>query len=423
MTRRSFLALMAGLALFPRAAFALEDGENAPESGAQGGAPFDVIVANDLHYLARELTDNGEFFMRMAENGDGKVMRYSEELVEAFICEVIERRPDALILAGDLTFNGERVSHERLAEKLSRVADAGVRVLALPGNHDLNMRIAASFSGDGYTLVPSVTADEFCAIYGAFGYDGALSRDAHSLSYLARLAPGVLALLVDVNGVPMMNELPLETLAWIDEQLAFARQNGERVIAVSHQNLLRHNEHMYTGFTIDNAAELLARYEAAGVALSLSGHIHMQHIAVSESGLPDIATSSLAVSPNQYGVLNIYGDRIEYATRTYDIAAWAAKNGSTDPDLLDFPSYSAGFFKSTQMRQTIASVAKDEDPMELAGFMADVSAAYFAGRMDLVDLDPAMLKRWAAQGTFFAVFLDALVREAPGDCTKLTVRG
>ena len=43
-----------------------------------------IMVATDLHYLAPELTDHGAYFMKMIESADGKVMAYSEELLEAF---------------------------------------------------------------------------------------------------------------------------------------------------------------------------------------------------------------------------------------------------------------------------------------------------------------------------------------------------
>lgn len=426
MTRRKFLALLAGLSLVPATLLARANAEDtdATEDAGHGGGENDasqspdVIVATDLHYLARELTDNGAYFMQLIERGDGKVMRYSEELVDAFVAQVIARRPRALILSGDLTFNGERVSHERLAQKLARIAAAGVRIYVIPGNHDLNMGSAARFDGDGYTLVPSVTADEFRAIYGAFGYDSTLSQDANSLSYSAQLASGLRALFIDVNGVPKRNTVPQETLRWIDAQLLDAAENGERVIAVSHQNLLRHNSLIYQGFTIDNASELLPRCEAADIPLHLSGHIHMQHIARSEKGLSEVATSSLAVSPNQYGMLFIHSDRIEYRTEPVDVSAWAAKNGLTDPELLDFAAYSAAFFRDTSHRQTPAA---DSQAQQLASFMADINAAYFAGRMDTVDLESELVDQLRERGGFFSSYIAGILAEGKHNDTRLTV--
>ena len=97
-----------------------------------------LFTATDLHYIAPTLTDNGALFTDLIEQGDGKVMAYSDALIEAFVAQVIAEKPDALILSGDLTFNGARESHEALSLRLARVRDAGIPVFVLPGNHDLN---------------------------------------------------------------------------------------------------------------------------------------------------------------------------------------------------------------------------------------------------------------------------------------------
>ena len=116
-----------------------------------------LFTATDLHYIAPTLTDNGALFTDLIEQGDGKAMAYSDALIEAFVAQVISEKPDALILSGDLTFNGARESHEALSLRLARVRDAGIPVFVLPGNHDLNSSSAARFEGDGYTRVDGVT--------------------------------------------------------------------------------------------------------------------------------------------------------------------------------------------------------------------------------------------------------------------------
>lgn len=49
-----------------------------------------LFVASDLHYLSPELTDNGEYFNNLIENGDGKAMGFCEDITDAFIRQVIE---------------------------------------------------------------------------------------------------------------------------------------------------------------------------------------------------------------------------------------------------------------------------------------------------------------------------------------------
>ena len=392
-------------------------------SAALGGErdALTVIVATDLHYLAPELTDHGPFFEQLISRSDGKVMAYSEELVEAFVSQVIDRQPDALILSGDLTFNGERASHEALARKLARVTEAGVPVLVIPGNHDLNSRSAVRFAGEGYERVDGVTAEDFSALYAAFGYDAARSRDRASLSYIAEPAQGLRVLMVDVNGVSRQGKVEARTLEWVEEQLAQAERDGCRVIAVSHQNLIDHSSLISEGFTIVNAGALLARYADAPVLCNLSGHIHMQHMGRSGSGLWDVATSSLAVSPNQYGVLTLTQSGLTYRTEVVDVSAWAAAQGLDDPNLLDFAAYSAAFFQSTSHQQALAAIFQDDNPEQLADYFAALNAAYFAGRMDSFAPDAQLAERWQQQPSFFARYIESIEQEPPRNHCALTL--
>ena len=104
-----------------------DETETPPESSPQivpgpsddPGEPVDrvkveteLIFASDTHYMSPNLTDYGKAFSDMIDNGDGKVVRYMVEIWDAFADEVIAARPDALILSGDLTINGERLNHQ-----------------------------------------------------------------------------------------------------------------------------------------------------------------------------------------------------------------------------------------------------------------------------------------------------------------------
>ena len=389
-------------------------------SGAQE-TPLHLITATDLHYLAPALTDNGPFFTQMIERGDGKVMACIEELTEAFLAQVIASQPDALILSGDLTFNGERESHEALAQKLVRVEAAGIPVLVIPGNHDLNSRSAARFKGDGYTHEKSISEPEFAAIYGAFGLDEALARDSASLSYVARLSDSLRVLMVDANTEDAPNCITEETLTWIERQLEDARQAGCRVLAVSHQNLLDHSSLFSSGFTIDNADALRALYASSPVIASLSGHLHIQHTGKSDEDIWDIATSSLAVSPNQYGAITIDGGRLSYHTVPVDVCEWATAQGLSDPRLTDFASYSERFFKDNALRQARAAIMDDDDPEQLAEAFASLNAAYFAGRMDQCPVSEALVSRWQKQSFFLARYVSAIAQEEPRNHCELTI--
>ena len=376
-----------------------------------------LIVATDLHYIAPELTDHGEYFERMIENSDGKVMEYIEELTDAFLAEVIERKPDALILSGDLSFNGARLSHEALADKLRAVSDAGIPVLVIPGNHDLENEDAACFRGESFIRVESVTAEMFASIYYDFGLAQADSMDSASLSYTVEIDPLLRVLMLDVNTAESPNRVREETLSWVEDQLKEAAAAGAGVVAVSHQNLYRHNPVIYDGYVIENADKLLTLYERYGVLVNLSGHLHCQHIV--KGRVCDIATSSLAVNPCQYGVLTVENNTLTYETSPIDVSGWAVAQGRTEPELLNFSEYAEEFFLHSGR-----SLIDDDEPEAeaLSRFFGELNLKYFAGHLDLVDPEDPMFDRWEDTFGFEGEYIMAIRDEAGLDSTHLLIR-
>lgn len=372
-----------------------------------------ILVATDLHYLSPALNDHGACFE--------KTMEYIDELTDAFVEQAIKEKPAALILSGDLTLNGEEQSHLDLADKLQRITDAGIPVLVLPGNHDLNSGNAVRFVGKTYERTDSLPSGRFDQVYASFGYDQASSRDAASLSYVYPLNDQLWVLMVDVNVPGSEGVLLPETLDWVQDQLNRARQAGARVLAVSHQNLLAHSEQISAGFVMDGADELLKLYEEYGVLCNLSGHIHMQHTAQSESGFFEAATSSLAVSSNQYARLTVGADRLRYQTVPVDVSAWAEKQGSTDENLRNFSDYSADFFRQVTRGKVIGWLQKEENAEELADFLAQVNLDYFQGRTDAYDRNDPLFDAWEQTGSFYSGYMDSMRREPAVDYNQATV--
>ena len=147
----------------------------------------------------------------------------------------------------------------------------------------------------------------------------------------------------------------------------------------------------------------------------------MQHISWDGAGLWDIATSSLAVSPNQYGVLTISPEGMTYRTEPVDVSAWARAQGLDDPNLLDFARYADDFFKQISRSKALAAIMEDEDPEALAGFFAELNAAYFAGRLDQYPVDWALLRRWQRQPSFTSGYIESIAEEGPRNACALSL--
>ena len=353
----------------------------------------------------------------MLAAADGKVTYHCEELVEAFLAEVTAQKPDALILTGDLSFNGAVESHKALAEKLAAVEAAGVPVYVLPGNHDVYNHYAARFQGDGYDLVEPATAGDFAEIYGPFGFDEAIARDVDSISYVTQLDEKTRLLMLDTNTLEKPCGLSKDTLAWIEEQLAEAQAAGQRVIAAGHQNLYQQTVFNFW-YVIGQGEALAALLRQYGVEVFLSGHLHTQHM-MTVDGLTEIISSSLAVTPCQYGLLRLEKGVYRYENQSVDVAAWAKSQGLADETLLNFADYARDYFDQCTIskisQQTDFTGFSEEQKEAMLDYACLLNRAYFSGDLREVanaDPDGSLRQLWDDSGTrmgaYFATFRDEL---------------
>lgn len=318
-----------------------------------------AIVATDIHYLARSLTDGRSSFQYMVDHGDGKVVTYIEQIVDAFLEEVIAQRPDMLILSGDLTLDGEKKSHEELAEKLYTVQEAGIPVLVIPGNHDINNRHAAEYRGNDRFPAEYTTPREFRDIYEDFGYNEAISQDRTTLSYVYEVDEYNRILMLDTcqyqQKARVGGAILSDTYDWIDGQLEAAWDDGMNIIPVAHHNLLDQSEIYVDDCTIEHSEQLVERLEDWNVPLFLSGHLHVQHTKRSDEdrGIWEMVTSSLATPACQYGVLKFRDDgSFEYHTQAVDVEGWAKRHNRTEEDLLNFNAFKEPFLKKVFYNQS-----------------------------------------------------------------------
>ena len=350
-------------------------------------------------------------------------MPYSEEILSAFVDEVIAERPDALLLTGDLTFNGAVISHEALIEKLRCIKDTGVPVLVLTGNHDVYNTNAARFHGDSFTRVPSATTELFASLYTDFGLNEALAVDDDSLSYVYPLNASTRVLMLDLNTAHDFCGISEQTLSWVERQLKDARDAGISVLAAGHQNLFQHSI-FRGGYVISRTDALAELFRAYKVPLYLSGHMHIQHI-LEEDGLTEIATSALSSYPCQYGVLSADDTEIRYTARRLDMAAWAERNGRDEPVFSDFATAAGDYMDAHFSGTDMLPLSSDpEDWASMLNYLQALNRSYFGGDLtglDALDLDGSLAERWLAPGGLTALYVASVLRDAGQDFTSVTI--
>lgn len=354
------------------------------------------IIASDLHYQSPLMTDFGEAFQNFVRNDDGKVVEYVDSITDAFLAEAAEKQPDALILSGDLTQNGEKVNHEELAKKLRLLESQGVPVVVIPGNHDINHPSAASFEGTEKKKADNINAEEFYSIYREFGYDEAMDRDENSLSYIYQADERYWLMMLDSCQYDPENKIGgrirKETLLWMEKWLERAREEQVMVIPVAHHNLLKESTLYPEDCTLENAVQVIDLLEQYGLPVYISGHLHLQRVkkhgnggpsqAEESYGIYEIVSDSMVIPPCQYGELRWQEDgSVQYETCPVDVAGWAASQGITDENLLNFPQYSGDFLIETVQNQVYGALSAipDDRKFHMAKLYGQINSAYCAG--------------------------------------------
>lgn len=364
---------------------------------------LNIMVATDLHYLSKSINDGGEAFCNVMSKGDGKVMTYIEEIVDAFVLEVIKRKPDGLLLLGDLTFNSERISHIELAAKLERVVSAGVPVYLIPGNHDINHERCMGFRGNEVYKVESVSQKEFQEIYRHCGYDRAEYFDKSSASYVVKLSESLYVIMLDTNSYSQ-NYLGEQALIWLENVLKEISKPDVHILGVSHQNLLEHNFMFTEGFMIKNAQRIEELYKKYNVKLNLSGHMHIQHI--EDRGVAEIVTSSLAVAPNHFANILYDGKSFKYLTQSLEVEA-----------VDGFKSISRHEFDGVGERQLVRLFKthgfediSESDIDKMGKAFVKMNEKYFAGEIFDVDEFEEGIKLWEEQPeSFTSVYIKSIL--------------
>lgn len=375
--------------------------------------PLSILLGTDLHYLTPSLSDFSDKFIEVINKGDGKIVHYTDNLVDGLISKAIDSNADFLILSGDLTFNGEKESHISLAKKLTSLQTLGTRVLVIPGNHDINSNFSYSYFDDDATKVENISSSEFKNIYYDFGYKNAISKDKNSFSYIYPLREDLYAIFLDSNTDKAKNSLNAKTLTWLEKSLESFDSNI-KYISVTHQNILQHNSLLTEGYVIKNSNKLLDLYNKYNVSLNLTGHIHIQHIE-SLNNLNEIATGALASYPNNFSTLNIDSE----SNLTYKTEGLKVQTQSLGEE--EFYYYSKNFFDTLSYNKSFSKLDEYEylsfeEKNIMSKFITLINNGYFSGNL-YENIDELMLHEgyslWINKGEslFFNNYLKSILED------------
>lgn len=303
--------------------------------------PFRFTVIADTHHYSKTLGTTGKAY-ELRSGSDQKCLAETGALLDAAFAKIAASDTQAVLIAGDLTNDGERICHEEFREKLYRLREKKP-VYVITATHDWccdeNPR---RYSGDQVSHdVPVMSSHELRDFYRDFGPDAAEAEFVTHLgtsSYVVRLSENIklLALNDDQNGKGRAG-FKEDHFRWIEEQIKKAREENCVMIGMEHHLLIAHVNPLLTGggTCVGDREEVAARLADAGLKYMFVGHSHIQHTDhfVSPAGnkITEVNVGSLVgypapivnVTVNQDGTLRYQVDHLEEFT-------W---NGQTVPAL------------------------------------------------------------------------------------------
>jgi len=305
---------------------------NAAASGILASAINDSVrfaVVSDLHFYDASLGTTGSAFESYLTD-DRKMLAESKAIMDAAMTMIKQEAPQFLLIPGDLTKDGEKLNHQKVAEYLADMENSGIRVYVVPGNHDILNPHAVRYDDSTTTPVENVTAEEFAAIYADYGYNEALYRDANSLSYIVEPVNGVWLFALDPCLYAQNNEtrsvtsgeFAHETVLWVQEKLQEAKAQGKYPIGMYHHASMEHyfgQINLWSQYILNDYQTTPALFAAGGMEMVFCGHFHAQDIVVTEFDgklFYDIMTGSLVTYPSPFRLVTIVpGSTVEIVSK------------------------------------------------------------------------------------------------------------
>ena len=286
-----------------------------------------VVVLSDPHVMAPELLVNEGTAWTTYLSGQRKMVDYSKLLFDNMIEKIRQDiHPELVLITGDLTKDGEQVSHEYVTSKLNELRDVGIQTLVIPGNHDRGSNSdAVCYNGESTTSVEVASNEWFATQYANYGYGVGSEREGTTLTYACEPITGLVVIGIDSGTDGSVSET---TLNWVIEKATAARANGKKVIAMMHHPLIPH----FAG--VDNfvSTAVVGSYKTvrnaladAGIRVVFTGHFHTSDIAKDWNEdqtreIYDVNTGSLISYPCDYREVTMSADFTDMTITTGRIA-------------------------------------------------------------------------------------------------------
>lgn len=239
------------------------------------------FLVTDTHYFKNSIGAYGEDYERFMDY-EQKCFAETQSINEAAFAYLEKSdEADIILIAGDLTFNGEKESHKAFSALLHDFKErTGKKIFVVTAGHDSNKN-PFGYNETGRIAVEGTAFEELYDYYREFGYDQAIEFDREHMSYVAELSDDV-RLLVICNDTAEGNnkEYSEEFLSWINAQANKAQADGKMMIAMEHYPVLAGQPilNIIPDARQKSSKKLIETLADNGVHLIFTGHMHNQSI-------------------------------------------------------------------------------------------------------------------------------------------------
>ena len=300
-----------------------------------------IMLISDPHVMSPELLiSKGEAFDN-ANRLDRKLNDYSSAIFDEVIAIALKENPDLFLISGDLTKDGELLSHQYVVKKLNELKEAGIKVFVVPGNHDMGTSNAYYYDGSLVRAAETITTSQFAEMYKDFGYGADIEQEPTTLTWCCEPFDGLVLIGIDTGHEcsPLNGVISHATYEWVQQRAKAAKAAGKQVVVMMHHALFPHvtsaekasstyavklgmpnGDGSYTYYSYSTLRNHLAD---AGVGVVLSGHVHALDIAKDANKdltrtIHDISTATCAAYPCPYRLLTL-NDNHTMSIRTHYI--------------------------------------------------------------------------------------------------------
>jgi len=308
-----------------------------------------ITFIADTHYYSKTLGTAGRAY-ELRSGSDQKCLAETEEIISSAFKQLAESDTDAVFILGDVSNDGEMVSHLEFREKLYELKKHKP-VYLITATHDWccdnnPRRFEGDFTFHDVAVMQSRDLPEFYRDFGPGEAIDAFVTKIGTVCYTLQLADNVriLALNDDKNENDHAGYTE-DCWQWIERQIEIAKKDNQVLIGAQHHLLIPHISPLITGGStcVENREYVASRFADAGLKYMFVGHSHIQaadsFVSVKGNVITEVNVGSLCGYPAPMAEVTVNNDRtlryhikhlkeIEFADKTVDAQAFLAKHAA-----------------------------------------------------------------------------------------------